>query len=187
MPTSFLILNKNTCCGYSLEAPRWGTSNEYPQHMFLSRNKKNITWIPPLICSYALRTELSGHHCNAYCSRKGQKVMYNNSYSLWVKFSAGDILKPFFIWWYIWECFLSAFSWKHMLWVFSVDAIQMGTYNSMPLLSHFILFYFILCYLNLSLTWCVEKNKIKKKKNKKKKRNKIKITWCIEKNITKKQ
>ena len=38
---------------YSLEAPRRGTSNEYPQHKFSSRNKKNIMWIPPLICSYA--------------------------------------------------------------------------------------------------------------------------------------
>ena len=28
-------------------------SNEYPQHMFSSRNKKNIMWIPPLICSHA--------------------------------------------------------------------------------------------------------------------------------------
>ena len=37
---------------YSLEAPRRGTSNEYPQHMFLWRNKKNIMWTPPLICSY---------------------------------------------------------------------------------------------------------------------------------------
>ena len=38
--------------GYSLESPRWGASNEYPQHMYSSRNKKNIMWIPPLICSY---------------------------------------------------------------------------------------------------------------------------------------
>ena len=28
-------------CGYSLEPPRWGGSNEYPQSMSLSRNKKN--------------------------------------------------------------------------------------------------------------------------------------------------
>ena len=28
-------------CGYSLEPPRWGGSNEDPQSMFLSRNKKN--------------------------------------------------------------------------------------------------------------------------------------------------
>ena len=32
-----------TCCGYSLEVPHRGTSNEYPQHMFLWRNKKNIS------------------------------------------------------------------------------------------------------------------------------------------------
>ena len=31
----------NICCGYSLEVPHRGTSNEYPQHMFSSRNKKN--------------------------------------------------------------------------------------------------------------------------------------------------
>ena len=38
----FLFLNENICCGYSLEVPWRGTSNEYPQHMFLSRKKKNI-------------------------------------------------------------------------------------------------------------------------------------------------
>ena len=37
-----LFLYKNICCGYSLEAPRWDASNEYPQHMFLWRNKKDI-------------------------------------------------------------------------------------------------------------------------------------------------
>ena len=31
-------------CGYSLEPPRRGGSNEYPQSMFLSRNKKNIVY-----------------------------------------------------------------------------------------------------------------------------------------------
>ena len=36
----FLFLQENICCGYSLEAPHRGTSNEYPQHMFLWRNKK---------------------------------------------------------------------------------------------------------------------------------------------------
>ena len=36
----FLFLNKNICCGYSLEAPRGGASNEYRQNMFLLRNKK---------------------------------------------------------------------------------------------------------------------------------------------------
>ena len=34
---------------FSLEAPQGGASNEYPQHMYSLRNKKNILWIPPLI------------------------------------------------------------------------------------------------------------------------------------------
>ena len=42
---------------YSLEAPRRGASNEYPQHMFSSINKKNIMWIPPFICSYGDKLE----------------------------------------------------------------------------------------------------------------------------------
>ena len=37
----FLISAQNIDCGYSLEPPRRGGSNEYPQCMFLSRNKKN--------------------------------------------------------------------------------------------------------------------------------------------------
>ena len=46
---NFQIKNNNIChisaqnidCGCSLELPRRGGSNEYPQPMFLSRNKKN--------------------------------------------------------------------------------------------------------------------------------------------------
>ena len=37
----FHISAQNIDCGYSLEPPRRGGSNEYPQSMFLSRNKKN--------------------------------------------------------------------------------------------------------------------------------------------------
>ena len=37
----FKFLLKNIDCGYSLEPPRRGGSNEYPQSTFLSRNKKN--------------------------------------------------------------------------------------------------------------------------------------------------
>ena len=36
----FHISVQNIDCGYSLEPPRRGGSNEYPQSMFLSRNKK---------------------------------------------------------------------------------------------------------------------------------------------------
>ena len=35
------ISAQNMDCGYPLEPPRRGGSNEYPQSMFLSRNKKN--------------------------------------------------------------------------------------------------------------------------------------------------
>ena len=37
----FHISAQNIDLGYSLEPPRQGGSNEYPQCMFLSRNKKN--------------------------------------------------------------------------------------------------------------------------------------------------
>ena len=45
----FSYFSKKTCCGYSLESPRRGSSNEYPQYMYLLRNMKIIMWIPPLI------------------------------------------------------------------------------------------------------------------------------------------
>ena len=38
---NFHISAQNIDCGYSLEPPRQGGSNEYPQSMFLSRNKKD--------------------------------------------------------------------------------------------------------------------------------------------------
>ena len=37
----FLIFAQNIDCGYTLEPPRQGGSNEYPQFMFWSKNKKN--------------------------------------------------------------------------------------------------------------------------------------------------
>ena len=37
------FVHENIYCGYSLEVPHWGTSNEYPQYMFSWRNKKNIS------------------------------------------------------------------------------------------------------------------------------------------------
>ena len=41
-PDIFQISAQNIDCWYSLEPPRWGGSNEYPQSMFLSRNNKNV-------------------------------------------------------------------------------------------------------------------------------------------------
>ena len=37
----FLIFAQNIDCGYSLEPPRRGGSNEYPQSMFWSKTKKD--------------------------------------------------------------------------------------------------------------------------------------------------
>ena len=36
----FLIFPQNIDCGYTLEPPHLGGSNEYPQSMFYSKNKK---------------------------------------------------------------------------------------------------------------------------------------------------
>ena len=38
---NFHISAQNIDCVYSIEPPRRGGSNEYPQSMFLSRDKKN--------------------------------------------------------------------------------------------------------------------------------------------------
>ena len=40
----FFLLLHEICCGYSLEVPQrhlWGTSNEYPQHMFFRRTSES--------------------------------------------------------------------------------------------------------------------------------------------------
>ena len=42
---------ENIDCGYMLEPPRRGSSNEYPQSMFWSKNKKNrYTPVYPIFC-----------------------------------------------------------------------------------------------------------------------------------------
>ena len=38
----FIIFAKNIDCGYMLDLPRRGGSNEYPQSMFWGKNKENI-------------------------------------------------------------------------------------------------------------------------------------------------
>ena len=43
-PDIFHISAQNIDCGCSLEPPRRGGSNEYPQSMILSRNKNNIVY-----------------------------------------------------------------------------------------------------------------------------------------------
>ena len=57
-----LVLHKNVCCGYSLESPRRGDSNEYLQHIFYGEMWKIIPKLSSntiLICSSAFL-----HHKN---------------------------------------------------------------------------------------------------------------------------
>ena len=45
---SFHISDQIIDCEYSLELPRWGSSNKYPQSMFFKQSKKNIYLCIPL-------------------------------------------------------------------------------------------------------------------------------------------
>ena len=59
MQISFLFLNENICCGYSLEAPRWGASNEYHNICFHWEIRKILCGYPLL--SVAMYLDLTGH------------------------------------------------------------------------------------------------------------------------------
>ena len=58
MSIFFSFLEENICFWYSLEAPWLGTSDEYSQRKFLSRNKKTIYLIPTLISVLALTVKI---------------------------------------------------------------------------------------------------------------------------------
>ena len=55
----FHISAQNIDCGYSLEPPRRGSSNKYPQSMILSRNKKNTVY-PCKPQFYYIKVEFKG-------------------------------------------------------------------------------------------------------------------------------
>ena len=55
----FPISAQNIDCGYLLELPCWGGSNEYPQSMFLSRNKKNNVY-PCKLLFYFIKVGFKG-------------------------------------------------------------------------------------------------------------------------------
>ena len=62
----FIFLLKNIDCGYSLE----GGSNEYPQSMFLSRNKNNNLY-PCKSQFYYIKVEFKGFSITWACFRDG--------------------------------------------------------------------------------------------------------------------
>ena len=59
---------RHICCGYPLELPQQGDSNEYPHHMFLLRNKQNyplmITKYPPYLFHCNIGLILLTHYSN---------------------------------------------------------------------------------------------------------------------------
>ena len=55
----FLIFAQNIDGGHTLEPPRRGGSNEYPQSMFLSKNKKKS--IPPRTQFCYIKVEFKGY------------------------------------------------------------------------------------------------------------------------------
>ena len=59
IPDIFQISARNIDCGYSLEPPWRGSSNEYPQSMFLSRNKENNVY-PCKPQFYYIKVEFKG-------------------------------------------------------------------------------------------------------------------------------
>ena len=66
---------------YSLEVPCWGASNEYPQHMFLLRNKKNtdIFWLEKTPYQELCSSALIGIHCT--CKISADNILKQFSYS----------------------------------------------------------------------------------------------------------
>ena len=66
----FQISAQNIDCGYSLEPPHWGSSKEYPQTMFLSRNKKDNVY-PCKPQFYYIKVGFKGVKIIQACFRDG--------------------------------------------------------------------------------------------------------------------
>ena len=71
----FHISVQNIDCGYSLEPPRRGGSNEYPQYMFLSRNMKNNVY-PFKRQFYYIKVEFKVVKIIKACFRDGKCQLY---------------------------------------------------------------------------------------------------------------
>ena len=69
---NFHISAQNIDCGYSLEPPRWGGSNEYPQSTLLSRNKKNNVY-PWKLQFYNIKVGFKGIKIVLACFRDVEK------------------------------------------------------------------------------------------------------------------
>ena len=79
----FHISAQNIHCWYSLEPPRRGGSNEYPQSMFLSRNKKNNVYHykPQYYCKKKWGLRGSNLYRHVFVMQKEENVWKK----LWIK------------------------------------------------------------------------------------------------------
>ena len=68
--------------------------NKYLQHMFSSRNKKNIIWIPPLICSY-VTANLRSFCSNTISVQWGKETVRGNGYIFSENNSVKIVFVPF--------------------------------------------------------------------------------------------
>ena len=85
----FQISAQNIDCGYSLEPPRRGGSNEYPQSMFLGRNKKKLyTPVNPsfTILNWGIRGSKLYRHVFVMNSSLGAQIQ-RYTFSCWGSFT----------------------------------------------------------------------------------------------------
>ena len=81
MLISFLFLDENICRGYSLEAPHRGASNEYPQHMFSSRNTEALLMSTHNICfRREIRKILCGYPLLSVAMCLSYRAMFQETY-----------------------------------------------------------------------------------------------------------
>ena len=90
----FPISAQNIDCGYSLEPPPRGGSNEYPQSMFLSTNKKNNVY-PCKPQFYHIKVGFKGVKIIQVCSCDGCDNCFKSCFSLWTDLVKQNLL---FLW-----------------------------------------------------------------------------------------
>ena len=100
----FSYFSMKTCCGYSLEVPLRGTSNEYPQHMFSWRNKKiSILFVQKLALSRA--TVIHQNTCIDFNSNKGNTTkgfLYKTvKIQICLCIHSYSLIRTFLVWQYI--------------------------------------------------------------------------------------
>ena len=101
-PRIFHISAQNIDCGYSLEPPWRGGSNEYPQSLFLSRNKRNNVY-PCKPQFYYIKVGLRGSklYRHVFVMRNRQELNFTSSGIRWVIHSFSDSLKAKQTLWHI--------------------------------------------------------------------------------------